>query len=105
MRPPLLLLALLLTGCEGRCPFRPDPVGLPPPPTAVDPVPAPPAPSVAPAPSPAAPPPKPVLAPAAPRVEPAPPAPVPMSAGARAGLVLAGLGLLAALVALYRRLR
>ena len=107
MRPTslsALLLVLLLAGCEGRCPFRPDPVEPPAPPSAaVAPAPAtpPPAPAVEPTPESGV-----VrLAPAAPRVEPAPPAPVPMSAGARAGLVLAGLGLLAALVALYRRSR
>lgn len=103
MRPtPLsaLLLALLLAGCEGRCPFRPDPVE---PPADVAPAPATPpaAPAVEPTPEPGA-----IrLAPATPRVETPPPAPAGMGVGAIMGLAIAGLGLLAALVALYRRLR
>jgi hypothetical protein len=107
MRPTslsALLLVLLLAGCEGRCPFRPDPVAPPAPPTAaVAPAPAtpPPAPAVEPTPESGA-----VrLAPATPRVEPPPPASADMGVGAITGLAIAGLGLLAALVALYRRSR
>lgn len=104
--PPLLLAVLLLAGCEGRCPFRPDPV---------EPPPAPPAPAVAPAPTPAPPapvvepapePPKPVMAPA--ELKPQPPAPAePEGPGAAviAGLSFAGLLFLWLLSALYRRMK
>lgn len=102
---PLLVAALVLVGCEGRCPFRPDPV---------EPPPAPPAPAVAPAPAPA---PTPVVEPApeAPRavmapaeLKPQPPAPAePEGPGAAviAGLSFAGLLFLWLLSALYRRMR
>lgn len=97
---PLALAGLALAGCEGRCPFRPDPVEPATPP-------APPAPPANPTPAPQpvpAPAPKPALAPATLQPEPAKPAEADqMSPGEIAGILFSALFFVWVLVALYRR--
>lgn len=102
----LSLAAFLLSACEGRCPFRPDPVEPPPPPAPV----VTPAPVVAPAPPPVVEKqpeaPRPVMAPA--ELKPQPPAPAEREgpgAAVIAGLAFAGLLFLWLLAALYRRMK
>jgi len=97
----LFLAVLFLAACEGRCPFRPDPVEPPPPPST---------PAVAPAPAPPTEPkseaPRPVMAPA--DIKPQPTAntePDGPGAAVIAGLSFAALLFLWLLSALYRRLK